>query len=440
MPSQLLAGHSLHPADNSGYSVGLLQVDLGQRNDEVAPLIAAYQTWARNGHAIPLSSQAEHQAITDLKRNGNEIRAQHGKPLNHDTHLKLDSFLKSDSGQQYINNGAITHIDKLTYQAQAIHNSPALQHATVEDRMIFESAVMKVYNQNPAVAHHLIQDINHGHVQTISQLDSWVQQQPHYFHDAYANTKTGVYHLIEIMQDPKLAPLKEVITNTPLESLSGSLTGNYLANKFIHRTGFADYRNDPDKAIEAGNLEFQKRALGVHPDPQHGPDAGRILHSENQITAVVTDFSTLSKYQGWDKTTQDSFTTFGLKTNTSALDVEQILTRDKKQFESDVPDYLKPLYKQVDTQIGKSLTVLSEAEKHNLITHVAQQAYDLRANKIDYLILNPEKGLILGQCDEFKDIRLKVEDAIKPVTEPVQPVEPQQKPSSPAHAAPVRNM
>ncbi|WP_018150126.1 hypothetical protein [Leeia oryzae] len=79
-----------------------------------------------------------------------------------------------------------------------------------------------------------------------------------------------------------------------------------------------------------------------------------------------------------------------------------------------VPEGLQHLYQQVHDLMHKDLPTLHPAEKHNLMINITQQAHDMGAKKVDYLFTNQEKGLIHGQCDEFKDIQIKIADAVKP--------------------------
>src|SRR5690242_5656252 len=72
----------MHPIGNSGFSIGTLQTDLGQHPEVATQLTDAYQTWARTAHPDwALNAAQRAQTIADLGRNGHEITAQHGRPL-----------------------------------------------------------------------------------------------------------------------------------------------------------------------------------------------------------------------------------------------------------------------------------------------------------------------------------------------------------------------
>lgn len=78
---------AIEPADRSGYTIGTIQVDLGQHyqpnvpNGENVPreLVSGYQAWARvEQRDWVLTPQQEARTIQDLGRDGNAIRADGG--------------------------------------------------------------------------------------------------------------------------------------------------------------------------------------------------------------------------------------------------------------------------------------------------------------------------------------------------------------------------
>ncbi|CAG2097696.1 hypothetical protein XCY_004023 [Xanthomonas euroxanthea] len=101
----------LEPADNSGYTIGTIQTDLGQHyqpntpNGENVPrdLVNAYQQWAHGQQQdLVLSQQQVDEAIADLGRKGRAIHADAGRPLDAEVKSGLDAFLSSNEGISWV--------------------------------------------------------------------------------------------------------------------------------------------------------------------------------------------------------------------------------------------------------------------------------------------------------------------------------------------------
>lgn len=106
----------LHPAQNSGYTIGTLQTDLGQSGGVVATqLTDAYQAWARvHRPDWELNATQRAQTIADLSRNGRHIRTHdHGRDLDASVKSHLQTFLASDAGISFIHERDTAQVDKL---------------------------------------------------------------------------------------------------------------------------------------------------------------------------------------------------------------------------------------------------------------------------------------------------------------------------------------
>ena len=97
----------LEPADNSGYSIGTIQTDLGQHYQPSNPrgenvprdLVNAYQDWARLDQPTwVLNDEDFSQTVSDLGRNGRQIRNEGGRALDATVKSHLDTFLASEQG------------------------------------------------------------------------------------------------------------------------------------------------------------------------------------------------------------------------------------------------------------------------------------------------------------------------------------------------------
>ena len=68
----------MDPVDNSGYSFGTLQIDLGQHPDVARQMLDSYQRWATaqpDRAAVELTQTAYDTTLEALQRTGREMRA-----------------------------------------------------------------------------------------------------------------------------------------------------------------------------------------------------------------------------------------------------------------------------------------------------------------------------------------------------------------------------
>src|SRR5688572_15058861 len=86
-----------HSRGYSGWSLGIMQWDLGQegRRHKVPELLAAYQEWA------PPNLRFTHGEVASL---ANRLRTpgQHGNALSEEEQGRINGFLRSDSGRMFV--------------------------------------------------------------------------------------------------------------------------------------------------------------------------------------------------------------------------------------------------------------------------------------------------------------------------------------------------
>ena len=94
------------PGNNSGYSVGSLQSDFGQRPRLVPGLVSAYYNWADSDlskllgrTALELASVMEQQDRLGLVPYANSANMSR-RPLSSEEKAKFNAFLQTDSGEQ----------------------------------------------------------------------------------------------------------------------------------------------------------------------------------------------------------------------------------------------------------------------------------------------------------------------------------------------------
>lgn len=172
----------LEPADNSGYSIGTIQTDLGQhyqpnvRNGENVPrdLVAAYQDWARENHPDwVLNDQQTSQTIADLGRNGRQINAQNGRALDATVKSHLDTFLASDAGITWVHQRDVAQIEKLMRNVvEPLQQTPLYQNASQDDQVRLTVMLAKAYNQNEALSRPMLDRLERGDYQTVASVSA----------------------------------------------------------------------------------------------------------------------------------------------------------------------------------------------------------------------------------------------------------------------------
>ena len=87
----------VHSTGNSGWSVGVVQWDFGQpgRGDKVDVLLDGYQAWAQEGQRF------SDQEVDSLSRRL-QTRGQVGNALTADEQTRLNTYLRSDSGREFV--------------------------------------------------------------------------------------------------------------------------------------------------------------------------------------------------------------------------------------------------------------------------------------------------------------------------------------------------
>lgn len=170
----------LEPADNSGYSIGTIQTDLGQhyqpgvRNGENVPrdLVDAYQRWAAaHRPEWVLDREQADQTVADLGRNGRQIRAQAGRPLDAAVQSRLDAFLASDDGITWVHERDVAQIDKLMRRAiPPLQASELFRNASLDDQARLAVMVGKAYNQNEALGGRLLQGLARGQYDSVDAV------------------------------------------------------------------------------------------------------------------------------------------------------------------------------------------------------------------------------------------------------------------------------
>ena len=147
-----VANGVMNPAGNSGYSIGTLQIDLGQRPQTGHQLVAAYQRWAdENQPDWRLTEAQRAQTVHDLTRNGRTIRAENGRSMDAVTKQRLDQSLQSDDGIRFVHDRDSEQVEELmTGVVQGLRGRRLYRESTIEDRVTLAAMMIKLENQSGA--------------------------------------------------------------------------------------------------------------------------------------------------------------------------------------------------------------------------------------------------------------------------------------------------
>jgi hypothetical protein len=166
----------MEPADNSGITIGNLQIDLGQRPAVATELVDAYQEWARQERPQDLlTAQQRQQAIADLGRDGDAIRADNGRPMNAVVQGRINTFLASESGINFVHRHDSEQAQELALQAyRPLAATRLYTDATIDDQIRMATVVGKLHNQNPREAGRILERAENGDFRNFDQLNNAV--------------------------------------------------------------------------------------------------------------------------------------------------------------------------------------------------------------------------------------------------------------------------
>jgi hypothetical protein len=234
---------NLEVADNSGYTIGTIQTDLGQHyqpnvpNGENVPrdLINAYQGWAASNRPTEvLTTEQVTQSIADLGRNGRAIKADGGRPLDAQVQSRLDTFLASDAGVSWVHARDVAQIDKMMDNAIApLQRSTLYQNASLDDQVKLASIVGKVYNQNESRAAPLLRNLENNQYNSLADvntaIDGLVKKHGDYFEGGRDKALLG-------------ADVVNSLRNANTQSPLANAWSNVLANPLVDPTTLSNDR------------------------------------------------------------------------------------------------------------------------------------------------------------------------------------------------------
>ncbi len=158
------------PKGNSGFSLGMIQTDLGQHKDVAKDLVRAYQDWAVKNKEVSFPKEQEDKIIRELGRTGEEIKSQGGKPLDRNVKFQINKFLASSDGITFIHNHDIKQIKKLEQNIfNPLKETNLYKQVSVEDKIKLATVNAKVYNQKESLGKKILTGLQHNRYKSIQE-------------------------------------------------------------------------------------------------------------------------------------------------------------------------------------------------------------------------------------------------------------------------------
>ena len=222
------------PLNNSGYSVGVLQSDLGQRQELASSLTKSYYQWAGDDpnrligrSSAQLESVLRQQGRYQLVPNANSDDLSK-RPLNNEEMAKFNAFLQTDDGRQAVWAADLKQIEKLGNFGDRIIASQTYQSLTNDvERIKVLTSGMKLYNQSESYGNTFLEKLNQRPLTWEQVASAVIDGRPKYI-------ISGFDHVIEG------ANLYNKIINstTPLAVWLADLSNQNLS--ILGQRGFAD--------------------------------------------------------------------------------------------------------------------------------------------------------------------------------------------------------
>lgn len=226
----------LDPAANSGYSVGTLQTDLGQRPEAATALMAATRSWAeRQTPPLPLPSAAVWAAgRDDLARQGRDIDAQGGRDVDPAVRSAVNVFLASPDGVEWVHARDRAQVDRLMQNVIApLQATATYQAMTPQDQLMATVMMGKLYNQNERRGEAVLGEIASGRITSVDGINARIDGFGSYLQSGNDHATHGVAPLAAL----RTAPAGTAFAAVWADVQSDPLRQPVLADRGLAATG-----------------------------------------------------------------------------------------------------------------------------------------------------------------------------------------------------------
>ncbi|MGB7816776.1 MAG: hypothetical protein WBL28_10550 [Methylotenera sp.] len=256
------------PIGNSGYSLGSLQSDFGQRAHLVNDLVLQYENWAGNDPNKLIDPNTDLRALLKMQgRPLDENRIDMKQlPIPASDKAKFSDFLASDQGRQAVWDLDQKQInDKLLPYAKKVMDTTFFKSLTDDlEKVSVLSTSMKLHNQAEGKAASLLKMMENGKFSTFADIEKEINSPNYasYIQSGFTHTKDGaeLYNKISnsntVLNAWLIAHKTTNLSTLPEPDYKDDLRFQVLNRMF----------RDPDKGKAfVGNLEQGKPMLMAVP-------------------------------------------------------------------------------------------------------------------------------------------------------------------------------
>ena len=139
----------LVPVQNSGYAIGVIQTDFGQRPEVARRMVHFFQDWAKAYRPdLRFDDKEVAPFIAQLSRTGNQVKLKyHNEPLNPKIKPAINAFLASPVGMAFVHAHDVKQINQLQERRfQPLTKTALYQRSNDEDKLRLAVSLAKLAN------------------------------------------------------------------------------------------------------------------------------------------------------------------------------------------------------------------------------------------------------------------------------------------------------
>jgi hypothetical protein len=236
----------IKPVDDSGYSLGALQLDFGQIQGAVEPFISAFEAWQKATPGAPHLASSHADAAAAMKMNGKALNAAPSNGLRQQDVDAFSTYVRSPDGSDWVNTRIDNYLVGSDAQTTVVYSGEHYGYSLVgvarkvevtatfkkfdaQNRTdvtdLLYAMTMKAYNQGPTACMTILLPFLDND-QDVDTIVNW----PNQFSNAM---NSGVNNTIALSQywTKLITPTSEWNPPKWLLEINGTMTAQCLANQ-----------------------------------------------------------------------------------------------------------------------------------------------------------------------------------------------------------------
>ncbi len=198
----------MRPVDDSGLTIGTLQIDFGQRPAVAKELVEAYQAWAPANERF--TAQNRDRAIRDLSRDGDAIRADNGRSMDAVSQRRINTYLASEAGINFVHrHDALQARTLATDVYTPLSTTRLFSNASFDDQVRIATVMGKLHNQNPGQAERMFDRIENNEFRNFGQLNNAITAIGGSIRDGRDDALQGAEVIIALHHSDRRSPLRD---------------------------------------------------------------------------------------------------------------------------------------------------------------------------------------------------------------------------------------